>query len=201
MIEINLVPEHLRKKRRAKTVLGRNLSFALPQEAVIGLIAGAVILLLFVHITLQFFIVVRFVQLKGLRHKTSGMSTEKANVDGIVQELKRLQDKYKSVEKIAGGKDISWAKILNQISDSIPRGVWLNRMALNETTLMIQGSAVSKSKAEMINVHNFTTNLKADKEFMSSFSDLELGIIKSRMVGQTPIADFTIRADLKGGTP
>lgn len=201
MIEINFVPENLRKKRRSRTLLGRNLSFALPKEAVVGIVGGAVIFLLLVHLVLQFVIVGRYVQLKTLKREAGTMTQEKTNVDRVVQELKRLQDKEKSAEKIAGGKDISWSKILNRISDSLSRGVWLNRMTLNDTTLMINGSAVSKNKAEMINVHAFTTALKEDKEFMAFFSDLELGIIKSRMVGQTPVADFTIRADLKGNVP
>jgi Tfp pilus assembly protein PilN len=197
MIEINLVPEQFRKKKKSANIFGTGQAMALPKEVMIGIVSGLSLLLIMVHILLQFIIIIKFVQLKKYRNTSSRMSSEKTNVDRVVQELKNLQDKFKSVEQIAGGKDVSWSKKLNQLSDHLPRGVWLNRMTLDGSTLLIQGSAVSKDKTEMINVHNFTNNLKADGDFMASFNDLELGLIKSRMIGQTPVADFTIRADLK----
>lgn len=195
MIEINLVPESLRKKRKSKALLGRNV--VLPREAVVGLVGGAVVVLLLVHVLLQFLISVKFVQHKDYKSQSEKMAAQKTNVDAVVQELKRLQGKYKSAGKIAGDKNISWARKLNELSDSLPRGVWMSRITLDGDTLLIQGSAVSKNKTEMINVHNFTSNLKADQVFMTSFSNLELGLIKSRTINQTPIADFTIRADIK----
>jgi len=198
MIEINLVPEQLRKTRKSKTKFGSG--FSLPKEAVVGLIGGGIILLLLVHALLQFFITVQFVQHKQLKGESESLAGEKAGVEVVLKDLKALQTKFKSVEKIAGTESVSWSQKLSEISLNSPRGVWLNRITLDGKVLLIQGSAVSKNKAEMINVHNFTSNLKNSEVFMASFRDLELGLIKSREINVTPIADFTIRADLKQET-
>ncbi len=195
MIEINLVPQSLRKKKKSSGLLGRTL--VIPREAVVGLVGGIVALLLLVHIVLQSLITVRFVHHKKLQNDLSRIASQKTNVDRIVGELKDLRQRYQAIEAVAGEKNISWARKLNEISDNLPRGVWLNRIMLDGNTLLIQGSAVSKNKTEMINVHNFTSNLKASEAFMNDFRELELGLIKSRNVNLTPVADFTIRADLK----
>jgi len=195
MIEINLVPTSLRKRKKSSGLLGRTL--VIPREAVVGLVGGIVALLLLVHIVLQSLITVRFVHHKKLQSDLTRISSQKTNVDRIVSELKGLRERYQSIEAVAGEKNIVWSQKLNEISDNIPRGVWLNRIMLDGNTLLIQGSAVSKNKTEMIHVHNYTSNLKASEAFMSDFAELELGLIKSRKINLTPVADFTIRADLK----
>ena len=96
-----------------------------------------------------------------------------------------------------GGERIFWSQKLNEISDSLPRGVWLNKIILSGETLLIQGSAVSKDTTEMVHVHNFTSNLKNLKNFRSYFNDIELELIKTRKVNVTQIADFTIKGSLK----
>jgi len=49
----------------------------------------------------------------------------------------------------------------------------------------------------MINVHQFTSTLKSQREFLEHFNDLELGSIQRRKIKQMDIADFMITVRLK----
>ena len=53
----------------------------------------------------------------------------------------------------------------------------------------------------MSNVHAFTSNLKNSKEFTQNLSNIELGLIKSRKINTTQVADFTITADVDHPNP
>ena len=195
MIEINLVPEHLRKKRNSQGLTGGDVK--LPKETLIGLGGGVVALLLVLHILFQVFITTRFVQHRNYKSELDKIMPEKIKVDKILQELKALQAKAKNMDKITEGSNIVWSEKMQGISDNLTRGAWLNRITLENNALFIHGSSVSKDKAEMINVHKFTSSLKESEDFMKDFSNIELELIKSRKINVTQTADFIIKADLK----
>jgi len=171
-------------------------SIVLPRETVIALMGGALFFLLFIHAVLQFVIAIKFVQIKRYEKQLAQIAPEKANADRIVQELRVLQAKVKAIENVAGQEKLLWARKLNAISNVLPRGVWLTRLTFQDGILIVQGSAVSKSKNEMSNVHNFTSSLKNDPLFNKNLGNVELGLIKSRKINTTQVADFTISADI-----
>jgi|SRR3989338_5090658 len=200
MIEINLLPPQLRKKRKTANLVSRTI--ALPRDTVIALAGGAIFFLLFVHAVLQFVIAIKFVQIKRYERQLEKIAPDKANADRVVQELRVLQAKVIAIEDVAGQRKVLWAKKLNEISNALPPGIWLTRLAFQDGLLVMQGSAVSKTKNEMSTVHSFTANLKNEQGFNDSLSNIELGLIKSRKINTTPIADFTITADVtKGQAP
>ena len=199
MIEINLLPLQLRKKRKGVNLVSR--SILLPRETVIALVGGFLFFVLFIHAVLQFVIAIKFVQIKRYERQLTRIAPDKANADRVIQELRVLQAKVKSIEGVAEQRKILWAKKLNEISDALPRGVWLTRLTFQDGILIMQGSAVSKSKNEMSNVHAFTASLKSSPGFTQNLSNIELGLIKSRKVNTTQIADFTISADVQQSVP
>ena len=200
MIEINLLPPQLRKKRKTANLVSRTI--ALPRDTVIALAGGAIFFLLFVHAVLQFVIAIKFVQIKRYERQLEKIAPDKANADRVVQELRVLQAKVIAIEDVAGQRKVLGAKKLNEISNALPPGIWLTRLAFQDGLLVMQGSAVSKTKNEMSTVHSFTANLKNEQGFNDSLSNIELGLIKSRKINTTPIADFTITADVtKGQAP
>ncbi len=155
------------------------------------------VLLLLVHIVLQLVIANRLAKHKIYKDQWEEISSAKTNIDIVIQELNQLRKKVTSVKEAMGGHGISWPQKLNEISDNLHRGVWLNKITLAKDALLIQGSAVSKNKTEMLSVHNFTSNLKKDENFSAYFETIELELIKSRKIKVTQIADFTIKADFK----
>lgn len=198
MIEINLVPEQLRKKKKVQPVAKKvRAEGGASRKKFAWLIVLGVFVLLSAHIGLQVFITRKFVQHRDQSQKWEEVEPKKAKADETLQDLKKMRERMNSMEQLSGGVKILWAQKLNEISDGLPRGVWLSRIVLDEEGMTIFGSAVSKNKEEMISVHHFASQLKGNKIVLEHFSDVELGLIKSRKVNITQVADFTIIADLK----
>ena len=195
MIDINLVPQHLRKRRKIPFL--KASSIAIPQEAMLGLAWGLLAILFVTHVLLQFVIFSKLFQHQNLSREWQKILPEKKIVDGVLSELKALQSKINSVEKVATGKRIFWAEKLNSISDVIPRGVWLNKISLDQKILLIDGSAVSRMKEEMSSVGNFASNLKNQKNFMRGLGNIEVGAIQKRKIQSVELADFLITVKLK----
>jgi Tfp pilus assembly protein PilN len=193
MININLTPPHLRKKEKPH-LLGK---VNIPLEVIIGCGGGLLVLLGVVHVLLLFVNIGKLAQHKALEKQWETMKPSKENVDSVVSEMRALQGKYKSIEEITGKAGVSWAKKLNILSDNLPRGVWLRKVALEEGVLYIEGSAIPKETSEIISIHHFTTNLKQDASFMEHFMDLELGSIQRRRIKTVEIADFVVTIKVK----
>ena len=195
MIEINLVPEQQRKKRKIASHAKESVS--VPAEKLTGIAVGLVILLGIMHVLLQIFIGFQFTQNKKIAKELEIIAPQKNNVDRVVMELRKLQEKAKAMAGITTTKKIQWAVKLNEISDNVPRGLWLNRLTWEDNNFVIHGSSVSKQKSEIISVHEFTAKLKGSEPFMRDFHNIELGLIKSRQIGETQVVDFTITAEVK----
>ena len=193
MININLIPPHLRKKEKNK-LLGK---VNIPLEVIIGCGGGLLVLLGVIHVLLLFVNIAKLAQHKSLQSQWETMRPGKENVDSVVNEMRLFQGKYKAIQEISGDAGLSWAQTLNILSDNLPRGVWLKKISLNDEMLFIEGSAISKETTEIISINRFTSNLKADKNFREYFTDLELGSIQRRKIKSVEIADFVTTMKVK----
>ncbi len=169
---------------------------AFSQAKLMSTVGNTVKILLCVHIPLQIFIVFKTMQYQKYEQEKKVLTGDKKSTDDVVIKLKELQEKSKSMQGIAGKREIFWSRKLNEISDNIPRGVWLVRVALDKDVLIIQGSALLKDETKM-SIHSLTSNLKGSAAFMDSFLDIEPGLIKRREIGNASVQDFTITANLK----
>ena len=115
-------------------------------------------------------------------------------MDLVVNQMREFQGILKTINNITKKDGIRWAQKLNIISDSLPKGVWLKRLALDDGVLFIEGSAISKQQKEMINAHSFTSLLKEDKSFLTHLNDLELGSVQRQKIQNLEVADFLITA-------
>ena len=189
MIEINLVPEQSRKKRKSKSLLnGLNI----PRETMIGAGAGVLVILLSIHFVLLLFNITKLVHYKKLQKQWAEMSPLKEKVDSVMLELRGLQGKLAVFDEVAGDSGALWSRKLNILSDSLPRGVWFKKIDFHNDIFLLEGSAISMQGEEMINVHNFVSVLKKNKDFLDHFADLKLGSIQTRKLEKIEIADFSI---------
>lgn len=194
MIEINLVPPQLKKKRKA--LPSSEPSAGLSKQAIIGYTGLFIVVLALGAGALQFMISLKLAERKRLMSELAELVPQRINTERYVGQIKEINGKLAPLEEVLGSRDFMWSQKLNEISDNLPRGVWLTKMQLEGGILLINGSAVSKTQTEMISVHSFNTSLKDNHAFMRDFSEIELEYIKSRTINGTPVADFTIRVDL-----
>ena len=124
-------------------------------------------------------------------------SVDKTKVDKVINEMRSLQAKIGAIDQVTTGKKILWAQKLNEISDSIPRGVWLNKVSTDDGIFFLDGGAVSKTHDEMINIGNLASGLKNKKHFTVGLQNIEVGSIQRRLIRNTEVVDFLITAKIQ----
>jgi len=194
MININLVPIQKRKKKKKQSLLG---GIQIPLEVVIGSAGGLFLILILIHIFLLFIITMKIGNIRTLVRQENEIQPFKKKVDLVITEMRDLQSRQSSLEKVIGQKSIKWFQKLNNISDSMTQGVWLRKISCNKDSLFIKGSAISKQGREMVGVHNFASSLKKNKYFLEGVKDFSLGSIQMRKINTVEIADFLIKVKLK----
>lgn len=194
MIEINLVPGNLRKKKKSQMLLG---GLNIPLEVIVGSAGGLFLILVFVHIFLLYMNISKLSQHKKLKKNWEKIAPDKKRVDTVIHEMRELQANQSAINKLTETRAILWSQKLNILSDVLPRGIWMQKISLKDDMLFIQGSAISKQQKEMISVHTLTANLKKEENFLNNITELELGSIQRRNIGKVEIADFLITAKVK----
>ena len=195
MIGINLVPVHLRKKE----IRGAWSSVAIdiPKEILFGVGGIFIALLALIHGLLIGLWLMQFTRHAVDQAIWQKMSPDKNNIDSINKELKGLKNKISTIDNVTFKKAISWAQKLNILSDAMPKGVWIKKIAWNNTVLTVEGSAVANLHEEIAIVGNFVSNLKKEESFVKDFSSLELTSVTHSKKGVTETADFIIMAKVK----
>lgn len=193
MIDINLTPDNLRKQNASLL----SLSSKFPLEIAVGILGGVLGLLVVTHVFLLTTNLFKVLQYKYLQQESTKIQAEKERVEKFINDMRMFQAKTKSIEDITSGKTMLWSEKLNIISDSIVKGLWLNRLELNDNAFLIEGRALSRKNEQMINVHSFASNLKSNARFLEKFNELEQGSIQLQKVGETEVASFLITCHLK----
>lgn len=222
MIEINLLPEELRKKRKKASVAGE-LS---PKKAAL---IGAVALL-----ALQFLATAHAFYLKSQIGSVTGqiarLNEQNKQINVWKNELKVMDARIKESDTLTS-RNFRWASLLNSISDSITRGVWLSSLSLRVeernitpveppkaapkvkgarapkpprpvvekiVTLLLEGSAVGQGEETAI-IGKFIKELKNNKLLSELFEDVRLSTINQRKIRDFDVYDFALSCQFKKG--
>ena len=195
MIDINLIPDSLRKKNK-KEILSQGF-LNMPQEIVVGVGGGVIVLLLLVDFCFGMTWLAKFIQHKYYQSQWQAILPDKNHVDKISGELHDTQAKIKSLKDVIKGQGALWSQELNIISDSLPKAAWLKKISLDDKKLTIEGTTVSKVHNEMESVSTFVANLKQDENFMGHYKNLDINSIQRRKTNALDVADFNIVAQFK----
>jgi hypothetical protein len=193
MIDINLIPAALRKDAKDPNAVTINI----PQEILLGVGSGLILLILIVHLILG------AMWLMGVGHLTyynvqwQRVLPAKTQFDSMSKESNDLKKKIKTISDMTVKLSVRWAPKFNAISDDLPKGLWIRKMTLDKAGLTIEGSAVSKNQNEINNVGMFLSALKQNDNFMKDFSTLEVNSIQRAKSSSVDVTDFTVMAKLK----
>lgn len=213
MIEINLLPAELRKKKKKKVP---SFEFSFNKKIPLVVFGGLVLFhLLFISLN-----TVTKIRLKSLKNNWQGISLKREKLNQIKAELKEVNAKIPLIEQLMRDR-ILWSRKLNQISELAVPGVWLNELSLEIKEealprpiartkvktpaakpkvlkyLIIEGSCASRGKDEPALIGRFMQNLKSDASFSSDFTGIELGPIKERRIEQIEVMDFILTGRFK----
>ena len=189
MIEIDLLPLELREKK----IIHFEQFF---QTKLFLTILGCLVLF---HLSLYTAAAINSRRLDALQGNWQNLSSKRAEIDWLKGELTEINRKIPLIEQLISNR-LLWSRELNIISDLLIAGIWLNELSLEKQktaedkvseSLIIRGSAASRTKDEPALIGRFMQNLKDDSVFSANFT-VELGPIKKRLIGQTEVMDFIL---------
>jgi len=188
MIEINLLPEELRKKKSEPSF---NLN--IEQEKLKFLAGGgAVGLLILIVIFFAAGSFIRNAQIKNLMAKEKGVAVKLSQIDSVNKEIAVLKIKMSVIGQITK-RSFLWSEKLNQLSDLLLPGIWFTHVYRDaENRLIIEGSVVSKSEEAMAFVGKLMKNLKDDQQFFKDFNNIKLESVQRKNKEERDIVDFKI---------
>jgi len=194
MIKLNFIPEQ--QRRPSAGIVGQEFG-GIPGEVIVAVLAAVAAFFIFMHIALATITVYQLAAHKILEVRWNGMAADKKVCAEVADELKGLQAKMNSVRPITSVQQIHWTKLLNELSDSVPKGVWLREIIFEKGSMAIYGSSVSKMQTEMVETGNFVAALKEKSSIKEGFTGVDIDSIQSRENSPVSIADFTLKAKRK----
>lgn len=218
MIEINLLPDEMRKKEPVKLALPE-----IPVKKTLFMALGAVFGLQVLLIVITLGLRLRVGWLEG---QVAGLQSAGAKVTAHKTETAMLQDRLKQL-RAATGRKFYWAKLLDALTASTTRGVWLRTLNVKteektdtggsnvatppkeekgETKktaktapaklLVLEGSAIGAGQ-ETAFIGKFLQSLKDNAVFREIFSDIQVSDIQQRRIEQVDAYDFLIVCKFK----
>jgi Tfp pilus assembly protein PilN len=192
MIEINLLPEGLRKRQAFR--------FNLPKKYLQNAAFLVIGSLVCVHILIQTFIFIAGLMLANAEKRMASIQPQRRIADALEAQVQ----KYRSLEDLFGRESrtpLRSAPVLNFIARELPEGIWLSELSLFNGGAELKGSCFSADAREMSRIGEFLNALKQDARRQAVFSKLELSSVQRKKLGPTEIVEFIIRSGSKKQTP
>ena len=211
MIEINLLPEELRKKETVKIALPE-----IPIKKTLLISAGAVLGLQLLFTLFTFYL--RFEEgslgrgIAALKESDKELQRQKSETIGTYNRLKEVRS--------AVDRKFRWASLLSELSGSMTKGVWLrtlyvtdeepksssdkkpqpdlvsDKKAPHDRYLVLEGSAVGQGQ-ETAFIGKFLKQLKDSVFFSGLFADIKPFNINQRRLKDYDVYDFMIYCRFK----
>ena len=222
MIELNLLPLELRKKKSAFSFEKLPDAARVPMQflsrlplRLVGFYAGGALLVLYTLAVLGVF--VNQHALNRLKKEWEQVAPQREKINLLSSEYAELDAVEKAVQKL--NHHFSWSKKLQDLSGAMVRGVWLRELSIGERhrdtasqqgatggvgklpekLLILTGSAASSKGDQTAVVGRFIRSLKENQDFFSDFTNVELESIKRRSIQSQDVMDFKIICTFKEG--
>lgn len=150
MIEINLLPEELKKKESHfkkidMSSLTQNLN--LQKLPVIPIAIGIVAVFIIIHAVLFFVGRYNMTTIASLTKKSSALLTNKKEAEIMQAEVDSINKRANAIDALMV-KRFSWSHLLNALSDSVASGIWFYELSYEErmaerTVPAVRNEAVS----------------------------------------------------------
>ncbi len=188
MIEINLLPDKYKKREIQLPDLG--------ELKIVPIIIGVVGFLVSLYLILTIISTVKSKTLNKLNTEWQSISVQQQEAAKLKGEKEKLEKKADLIDSLIANR-LLWSKKLNQLSDLMIDGIWLESLILDERedkqVLILKGNAVSRKKEESALIVEFIQKLQQDKEFFSDFEGkIEPGSITSQRIGETEVKQFSL---------
>ncbi|MCK4524602.1 PilN domain-containing protein [candidate division WOR-3 bacterium] len=166
MIEINLLPEE--KRKRKKELSMPSLSFNVPGNMMFYAGIGVFVVLIILMIIIHFSQVGSIKRLNGKidekRTELKKLQEEKKKVENMKAKQITINNKIETIKKLAVNR-FTYPKFLDELSRNMPDYLWLEDMTISGSSMIISGKTFSN-----LIITDFLTNLKKMSEFIDGNS-------------------------------
>jgi len=219
MIEINLLPEENKKKKKHSAPKVDISDTGAPTFSIVGIAVWAVVLVLAVQLVLFALSAISGATYKSLAAEYKDILPKKQETEKLKIRVDTTNKKVAAIDELMV-KRFSWEKKLNSLSDSMTPGIWLTNLQYDEKSseeikkpvnadpaknkdgqpevsvlsryLILSGAASSMGEEGTALIGRFIKGLKDDPDFYSDFSDIELGTIKREKIADQEVMMFKI---------
>lgn len=194
MIQLNLLPEELRIKVKKQPVIQFSSLPFLPVAV------GGVIFLILVHILSFFIMGVSSLQLSSLAKKWKLYEPKKAALDSLMTNVRKSDAVIQAIDDLSA-KRVLWARLMNDISDSMLPNMWLTNLYFdskqNEEILMLEGFVAGPNEEATSSVGKFINALKENESFYINFKQIEADLIRSSRYENQDVMRFRLVCNFK----
>ncbi|MBI4431897.1 MAG: PilN domain-containing protein [Candidatus Omnitrophica bacterium] len=186
MIEINLLPEELRKKEAR---------FVFPAIASKKVLIRGLLVFFGVQLLLFLWVFAARLELVRVKAQTNALNRSLGEITRLKTDIAVTEGRLKDFRKVTA-RPFYWTTVLNAISDSVTKGIWLKSLALeagaqNTRILKLQGSVIGPGQ-ETAYVGKFIKELKDNPALAPLFVSVELSTMSQRKISNYDVYDFTV---------
>lgn len=193
MIEINLLPEEMRKQKKSPFKLDLEVG---KLKILIG--GGVVCVLILSLAILSAGASLRKRQVVRLMSEEQKLAPQKSQVESVDKDMSVLKTKLSVLGEITQ-RDFLWSKKLNELSSLVLPGIWLTRVYTDsDERLVIEGSVISKKGKAMASVGKFMKNIREHSSFFKDFSNIKLDTVQQKSAESRNVVDFEISLYFRG---
>ena len=199
MIDINLLPEELRKREKVK--------LDLPEIPVFKILSVILVVVVSAQILLSAFAVYQAMTFIGLKKKLEVLTKENREISARKAETVAMATQVKEIQALTERKFL-WSVLLNALSDSMTKGVWLRSLSVTtfgaedagsrkkenapkKRVLNLQGSVIGSGQETAI-IGKFIKQLKESPRFGELFEDIKLSAINQKKIKDFDVYDFVL---------
>ena len=205
MIQINLLPEELRKKERIR--------LSLPEVPIRKMLIIFFGIFFAVQASLSVFALVQKGRVGKTERNIAALKIQNREITIRKAEIASSHARLKEIASLTE-REFFWTQLLNDLSDSVTKGVWLTDLSLEEIAaplpsgssapksrksasavkirvLRIDGSAVGQGQ-ETAFVGKFIKELKDNVSLGRVFQDVKLSNINQKKIRDADVYDFSL---------
>lgn len=159
-------------------------------------------ILIIIHLGLWLSIVVKGNSFKELDAKWQILQPNKIELEKLTLDCAAAEKSLLPVKKLVDDR-IVWSKKLNQISDHLVPGIWLDKIYIEENVknidtgkiydmLEIGGFATPLYGNEKELLDKFVKGLQADADFSRPFEEIKPSAVKIESIENNPVGNFRV---------
>ena len=206
MIEINLLPEEMRKKERIK--------LDLPAIPVFKILSVFLAVFVGIQVFLSIFAIYQRLEYTKVKNDVARLTKENDQIIKLKSETTAINNLLKEAKSLTDRK-FFWSMLLNALSDSMTKGVWLRSLSIGfvnaeqgkpadarspkARVLNLEGSVVGPGQ-ETAFIGKFIKQLKENPRFSELFDDVKLSNMNQKKIKEFDVYDFVLVALFKKET-